>query len=63
MKPIEPLVQSYHSFAIACVSRRDDGAPYQYNITLKNLGLYNPFGYKFYVSITDVCEVIHYKKN
>lgn len=47
VKPIEPLVQSYHSFAIACVSRRDDGIPYQYNITLKNLSLYNPFGYRF----------------
>lgn len=44
-RPIEPVYNSYHSYAVAFVSRRVDGAPYPYNITLQDLGLNNTYGY------------------
>ncbi|XKL64048.1 hypothetical protein PGB90_004134 [Kerria lacca] len=45
-RPTEPIVNGYHSFAIAFISRRSDGAPYKYNATLKHIGLFNPAGYQ-----------------
>lgn len=36
-------------YAIAYVSRRDDGFPYDYSVTLHDLGLQNESGYKIYV--------------
>ncbi|XP_025205881.1 alpha-N-acetylgalactosaminidase-like [Melanaphis sacchari] len=45
-KPIEPKEKEYYSYAIAFVSRRTMGTPFPYNITLNNLGLNNPIGYK-----------------
>lgn len=50
-RPIEPVHNGYYSYAIAFVSRRADGAPYPYNITLQDLGLKNTNGYTIYVSI------------
>ncbi|XP_065201110.1 alpha-N-acetylgalactosaminidase-like [Planococcus citri] len=47
VKPITPVIKGYHSHAVAFVSRRSDGTPYSYNITLENIGLLNPDGYKF----------------
>jgi hypothetical protein len=44
-RPVEPFNDKYHSYAVAFVSRRVDGAPYPYNITLEDLGLKNPNGY------------------
>ncbi|XP_060833878.1 alpha-N-acetylgalactosaminidase-like [Rhopalosiphum padi] len=44
-RPVEPFNNGYHSYAVAFVSRRVDGAPYPYNITLEDLGLKNPNGY------------------
>ncbi|CAI6346860.1 unnamed protein product [Macrosiphum euphorbiae] len=44
-RPVEPFNDGYHSYAVAFVSRRVDGAPYPYNITLEDLGLTNPNGY------------------
>lgn len=32
------------------MSRRTDGAPYTYNMTLNHMGLFNPEGYKMTVS-------------
>lgn len=49
-RQIEPIYNGYHSYAIAFVSRRVDGAPYPYNITLEDLGLKNPNGYTVVVS-------------
>ncbi|XP_025423362.1 alpha-N-acetylgalactosaminidase-like [Sipha flava] len=47
-RPIEPINNGYYSYAIAFVSRRVDGAPYPYNITLKDFGMNNPNGYKVF---------------
>ncbi|XP_075234708.1 alpha-N-acetylgalactosaminidase-like [Lycorma delicatula] len=49
-RPITPVYQTYYSYAIAFVSRRQDGVPYPFNVTLQDLGLYYPGGYK----ITDL---------
>lgn len=45
-RPITPVTKSgHHSYAVAFVSRRDDGAPYRIPFTVKELGLTNPKGY------------------
>uniref|UniRef100_A0A1B6FU31 Alpha-galactosidase n=1 Tax=Cuerna arida TaxID=1464854 RepID=A0A1B6FU31_9HEMI len=44
-RPISPMNENYYSYAVAFVSRRYDGAPYAYNITVDALGLHNPSGY------------------
>jgi len=45
-RPIEPIEKDFHSYAIAFVNRGSFGTPFVYTITLNNLGLYNPNGYK-----------------
>lgn len=49
-RPITPLYQSYFSYAIAFVNRRTDGTPSDVAVTLKELGLTNPSGYRIEVS-------------
>lgn len=49
-RPIEPKEREFFSYAIAFVNRQTLGTPILYNITLKDLGLYNPKGYKIWVS-------------
>lgn len=49
-RPVEPREKDYYSHAIAFVNRGTMGTPIVYNITLNNLGLYNPNGYKITVS-------------
>ncbi|EDV37725.1 uncharacterized protein Dana_GF11268, isoform B [Drosophila ananassae] len=45
-RPITPVAKNgHHSYAVAFVSRRDDGAPYRITFTIKELGLKNPNGY------------------
>ncbi|XP_033152668.1 alpha-N-acetylgalactosaminidase [Drosophila mauritiana] len=45
-RPITPVTKSgHHSYAVAFVSRRDDGAPYRIPFTVKEFGLTNPNGY------------------
>ncbi|VVC36749.1 Hypothetical protein CINCED_3A014137 [Cinara cedri] len=46
VRPINPVKNGYHSYAVAFVSRHVGGAPYLHSITLDNLGLTNPSGYK-----------------
>jgi len=48
-KAIEPRETEYYSYAIAFINRRTIGTPFSYNITLNNLGLNNPNGYKMKV--------------
>jgi len=46
-RPITPVTKSgHHSYAVAFVSRRDDGAPYRIPFTAKDLKLTNPKGYR-----------------
>jgi len=44
-RPVEPVHHGNYSYAVAFVSRREDGAPYPYKITLEDLGLNHRIGY------------------
>jgi len=50
-RPVEPVHHGNYSYAVAFVSRREDGAPYLYKITLEDLGLKHHFGYTIKVII------------
>lgn len=45
-RPIMPLYQNYFSYAVAFVNRRTDGTPSDVAVTLKELGLSSPTGYR-----------------
>lgn len=47
------MSENYYSYAVVFVSRRDDGSPYAFNMTVKALGLNNPSGY-----IVDVSSLL-----
>lgn len=49
------MSENYYSYAVAFVSRRDDGSPYAFNTTVKALGLNNPSGY-----IVDVSSLLSF---
>lgn len=51
-RPITPIYQSYYSYAVAFVNRRTDGTPSDVAVTLRELGLQSPTGYRV--------EVWHY---
>jgi len=51
-RPIAPIYQNYYSYAIAFVNRRTDGTPSDVSVTLKELGLQYPGGYR-----VEVCSV------
>ncbi|VVC36751.1 Aldolase-type TIM barrel,Glycoside hydrolase superfamily,Glycoside hydrolase, family 27 [Cinara cedri] len=44
-RPVEPVRGGSYSYAVAFVSRREDGAPTPYTITLEHLGLKHYTGY------------------
>lgn len=45
-RPITPIYQTYYSYAIAFLNRRTDGTPSDVSVTLKELGLQYPGGYR-----------------
>lgn len=45
VRPITPIVDGSHSYAVAWSSKRDDGLPYAVNVTLETLGLKHAGGY------------------
>lgn len=45
-RPITPIYQTYYSYAIAFVNRRTDGTPSDVAVTLRELGLISPTGYR-----------------
>lgn len=49
-RPITPIFQTYYSYAIAFVNRRTDGTPSDVAVTLRELGLQSPTGYRVEVS-------------
>ncbi|CAG9762547.1 unnamed protein product [Ceutorhynchus assimilis] len=55
-RPITPLYQNYFSYAIAFVNRRTDGTPSDVAVTLKELGLTSPTGYR----VEDLYEDVDY---
>lgn len=57
-RPITPLYQNYFSYAIAFVNRRTDGTPSDVAVTLKELGLTSPTGYRVEVSIINLSQNI-----
>lgn len=50
-RPVRPVYNGICSCAVAFVSRRADGAPHPYKITVEHLGLLNPNGYTIMVNI------------
>ncbi|KAJ8971807.1 hypothetical protein NQ317_010782 [Molorchus minor] len=55
-RPITPLYQNYFSYAIAFINRRTDGTPSDVAVTLKELGLTSPTGYR----VEDLYEDVDY---
>lgn len=55
-RPITPIYQTYYSFAIAFVNRRTDGTPSDVAVTLRELGLQSPTGYR----VEDLYEEVDY---
>lgn len=55
-RPITPIYQTYYSFAIAFVNRRTDGTPSDVAVTLRELGLQCPSGYR----VEDLYEEVDY---
>lgn len=53
-RQVLPKVGDHYSYAIAYVSRRTDGHPYAFNVTLKDLNLQSQFGYQ--VKVFLVCK-------
>lgn len=45
-RPVLPKVNGQFSFAVAFVSRRVDGHPYPFQVSLSDLNLKNEFGYQ-----------------
>ncbi|XP_044581180.1 alpha-N-acetylgalactosaminidase [Cotesia glomerata] len=55
-RPITPVHQTYYSYAIAFLNRRTDGTPSDVSVTLKELGLQYPKGYR----VEDLYEDVNY---
>lgn len=55
-RPITPIYQTYYSYAIAFVNRRTDGTPSDVAVTLRELGLISPTGYR----VEDLYEEVDY---
>lgn len=55
-RPITPIYQTYYSYAIAFVNRRTDGTPSDVAVTLRELGLQSPTGYR----VEDLYEDVDY---
>lgn len=51
VRPISPIVESQYSYAVAWVSKRDDGAPYTISYKPADLGLNHTHGYLVNVRI------------
>lgn len=49
-RPITPTYQNYYSYAVAFLNRRTDGTPSDVSVTLKELGLQYPGGYRVEVN-------------
>nr|XP_029729487.1 alpha-N-acetylgalactosaminidase-like [Aedes albopictus] len=55
-RPITPIYQTFYSYAIAFVNRRTDGTPSDVAVTLRELGLISPTGYR----VEDLYEEVDY---
>lgn len=55
-RPISPIYQTYYSYAVAFVNRRTDGTPSDVAVTLRELGLQSPTGYR----VEDLYEDVDY---
>lgn len=55
-RPITPIYQTYYSYAVAFVNRRTDGTPSDVAVTLRELGLQSPTGYR----VEDLYEDVNY---
>jgi hypothetical protein len=57
-RPITPIYQTYYSYAVAFVNRRTDGTPSDVAVTLRELGLQSPTGYRVEVQIEFLAKII-----
>lgn len=57
-RPVMPIVWGQYSYAIAFVSRRTDGHPHAFNVTLKDMNLGNEFGYQVKVRIVSLLVIL-----
>ncbi|XP_059619087.1 alpha-N-acetylgalactosaminidase-like isoform X2 [Phlebotomus argentipes] len=55
-RPITPIYHTYYSYAVAFVNRRTDGTPSDVAVTLRELGLVSPSGYR----VEDLYEEVDY---
>ncbi|CAG9782584.1 unnamed protein product [Diatraea saccharalis] len=55
-RPVLPIQGQYYSYAVAFVNRRTDGTPSDVAVTLRELGLNNPAGYR----VEDLYEDVDY---
>lgn len=55
-RPILPVEGQYYSYAVAFLNRRTDGTPSDVAVTLRELGLNNPSGYR----VEDLYEDVDY---
>ncbi|XP_050673120.1 alpha-N-acetylgalactosaminidase isoform X1 [Leptidea sinapis] len=55
-RPVLPIQGQYYSYAVAFVNRRTDGTPSDVAVTLRELGLNNPSGYR----VEDLYEDVDY---
>ncbi|XP_055319555.1 alpha-N-acetylgalactosaminidase isoform X2 [Sitodiplosis mosellana] len=55
VRPINPIINGAHSYAVAWASKRDDGSPCVYSSKLKDLGLTYDKGYE----VTDLFDEDH----
>lgn len=49
-RPVTPIYQTYYSYAVVFVNRRTDGTPSDVAVTLRELGLQSPTGYRVEVN-------------
>lgn len=49
-RPIVPIQGQHYSYAVAFLNRRTDGTPSDVAVTLRELGLNNPAGYRLEVT-------------
>lgn len=62
-RPIAPIYQTYYSYAVAFVNRRSDGTPSDVAVTLRELGLTSPTGYRVEVSNFEFIIIIRNYKS
>lgn len=62
VRPMTPVINGSHSYAVAWSSKREDGLPYAFNVKLESLGLKHDDGYVIEVMFHRVNDIREEKK-